>query len=302
MLDRDRLDGGVLIFWVPDLLGERKGDIEYLAHGCIRGRGYTAVPFKRLADHRLYTLFPQLRLSTQDESKPIDFGHILRDEMFSATPVDVSDMDIKTAKRLGFLFRGLSVPATERYIRVTPTAVLRDGIAIGTGEKRKRVESDAEYNSGTESDTDIEEYSNRVRRSYDLRSRPTTPTAKKAEADECDLSWLDEEDVGDEEMEEEFDEEMIDMEGGSESDVFKEVMDEEDLIGRLPDGTMQDRDLSDSSDTVMTEEITHPPEGRNYVCVPSLKSGNEWRQGVSKERSDAFKLAQFENASPNKGM
>ncbi|KAI4684020.1 hypothetical protein J4E81_009183 [Alternaria sp. BMP 2799] len=172
----------------------------------------------------------------------------------------------------------------------------------GTGEKRKRVESDAEYNSGTESDTDIEEYSNRVRRSYDLRSRPTTPTAKKAEADECDLSWLDEEDVGDEGVKEESDEEMIDVEDGSERDMSKEDMDEEDLIGRLPDGTMQDEDLSDSSDTVMTDETMRPPVGRNYVCVPSLKSGNEWRQGVSKERSDAFKLAQFENASPNKGM
>lgn len=329
MLDRDRLDGEVLIFWVPDLLGERKGDIEYLAHGCIRGRGYTAVPFKRLADHRLYTLFPQLRLSTQDESKPIDFGHILRDEMFSATPVDVSDMDIKTAKRLGFLFRGLSVPATVALLCLQPrdssqykdTAIrviqslglgeagcrtlatgywcqtgavhtrdtngstarryrdVRQWIKLlrtisshdfsGTGEKWKRVESDAEYNSGTESDTDIEEYSNRVRRSYDLRSRPTTPTAKKAEADECDLRWLDEEDVGDEGVKEESDEEMIDVEDG---DMSKEDMDEEDLIGRLPDGTMQDEDLSDSSDTVMTDETMRPPVGRNYVCVPSLKS------------------------------
>ncbi|KAI4940933.1 hypothetical protein J4E91_011110 [Alternaria rosae] len=242
MLDRERLEGEVLIFWVPDLLDEKRGDVEYVAHGCIRGRGYTAVPFEQLDFNQLYSLCPQIPRSKENKKKVIDFGHKLRKKMFSSTPVDVSDGNIETAKSR-------------------------------TGEKRKRVESDAEYDSDTESNTDIDEYSNRVRRPYGLRSRPTTPTAKKAEADEYDLKWLDEEDVSDEEMEEESDEEMIDVKDRGEKEMFKEDIDEEDLNGRLPDGTMQDGDLSDSSDIVMTDETIRPPEGRNYVYVPSWEPG-----------------------------
>ena len=329
MLDRERLEGEVIIFWVPDVLDGKRRDVEYLAHGCIRGRGYTAVPFEQLDFNRLYSLCPQISRSKENKKKAIDFGHKLRKKMLSSTPVVVSDGDIKTAKRLGLLFGELSVPATVALLRLQPRKstgyqdvamrVIQSlgfgeaecrSLATGywcqtgavhthdtngstarryrdvrewikllrtisnhefsrTGEKCKRVESDAEYDFDTESDTDIDEYSNRVRRPYDLRSRPTMPTAKKAEADEYDLKWFDEEDVGDEEMEEESDEEMIDVKDRSEKEMFEEDIDEEDLNGRLPDGTMQDGDLSDSSDTVMTDETIRPLEGRNYVCVPS---------------------------------
>ncbi|KAH6865325.1 hypothetical protein BKA58DRAFT_405071 [Alternaria rosae] len=227
-------------------LGQRKAhwehgkrrDVEYLAHGCIRGRGYTAVPFEQLDFNQLYSLCPQIPRSKEKlKKKVIDFGHKLRKKMFSSTPVVVSDGDIETAKRLGLLFGELSVPATVALLRLQPRkstgyqdVAMRviqslglgeaecSSLATGywcqtgavhtrdtngstarryrdvrewikllrtisnhdfsrTGEKRKRVDSD------TESDTDIDEYSKRVRRPYGLRSRPTTRTAKNAEAD-----------------------------------------------------------------------------------------------------------------------
>jgi len=333
MLDRERLDGEVLVFWLSDVLDDKIGDVEYLAHGCIRGRGYTAVPFEQLILGGLYGLCPQIRRWRLNKEKAVDFGHNLRKKMFSSTPVDVSDGDIETAKRLGILFGELSVPATVALLCLQPrnpsdykdtAARIIQSLGLGeadcstlatgywcqtgavhtrdtngstarryrdvrqwikllrtisshdfsrTGEKRKRLESDAEYDSGTESDTDVEEYSSGVRRCYDLRPRPTTPTAKKAEADEYDLGWLDEEDGGDEGMEEESDEEVIGVKDMDEEDMVKKGMNEKGVDGRLPDGIMQDRCFSDLSDTVMTDETIRPPEGRNYVCLPSFGSG-----------------------------
>ena len=79
--------------------------------------------------------------------------------------------------------------------------------------------------------------------------------------------------MGDEGMEEESDEEVIGVKDMDEEDMIKKGMNEKGVDGRLPDGIMQDGDFSDLSDTVMTDETIRPPEGRNYVCLPSFRSG-----------------------------
>jgi hypothetical protein len=61
VLDHENLDGEVLIWWVPHLIRNVRGDHEYLAHGIVRGSGYTAVPLREMTDRGLYDDFPELR-------------------------------------------------------------------------------------------------------------------------------------------------------------------------------------------------------------------------------------------------
>ncbi|RYO17052.1 hypothetical protein AA0113_g9857 [Alternaria arborescens] len=121
VIDRMRLEGEVLVWWVPDLLGAKQGDIEYLAHGCIRGRGYTAVPFEQLVTNGLYSLFPELEAWKKNRSKGMPFGRKLRKRMFHrAPPVDISTEDIATAKKIGILFGDLALPVMAALLCLRP--------------------------------------------------------------------------------------------------------------------------------------------------------------------------------------
>ncbi|CAN9457568.1 unnamed protein product, partial [Alternaria alternata] len=121
VIDRTRLEGEVLVWWVPDLLGAKKGDVEYLAHGCIRGRGYTAVPFEQLVTNGLYSLFPELEAWKKNRTNGMPFGRKLRKRMFDrAPPVDISTEDIATAKKIGTLFGELALPVMAALLCLRP--------------------------------------------------------------------------------------------------------------------------------------------------------------------------------------
>ncbi|CAN9207184.1 unnamed protein product [Alternaria alternata] len=121
VIDRRRLEGEVLVWWVPDLLGAKQGDIEYLAHGCIRGRGYTAVPFEQLVTNGLYSLFPELEAWKKNRTNGMPFGRKLRKRMFDrAPPVDISTEDIATAKKIGTLFGELALPVMAALLCIHP--------------------------------------------------------------------------------------------------------------------------------------------------------------------------------------
>ncbi|CAI9633424.1 unnamed protein product [Alternaria burnsii] len=121
VIDRTRLEGEVLVWWVPDLLGAKQGDLEYLAHGCIRGRGYTAVPFEQLVTNGLYNLFPELEAWKKNRTKSMPFGRKLRKKMFDrAPPIDVSTEDIAIAKKIGFLFGELALPVMAALLCLHP--------------------------------------------------------------------------------------------------------------------------------------------------------------------------------------
>ncbi|KAI5373287.1 hypothetical protein J4E82_008044 [Alternaria postmessia] len=121
VIDRTRLEGEVLVWWVPDLLGAKKGDVEYLAHGCIRGRGYTAVPFEQLVTNGLYSLFPELEAWKKNHTNGMPFGRKLRKRMFDrAPPVDISTEDIATAKKIGTLFGELALPVMAALLCLRP--------------------------------------------------------------------------------------------------------------------------------------------------------------------------------------
>ncbi|RII22983.1 hypothetical protein CUC08_Gglean013195 [Alternaria sp. MG1] len=121
VIDRTRLEGEVLVWWVPDLLGAKQGDIEYLAHGCIRGRGYTAVPFEQLVTNGLYNLFPELEAWRKNRTKSMPFGRKLRKKMFDrAPPIHISTEDIATAKKIGILFGELALPVMAALLCLRP--------------------------------------------------------------------------------------------------------------------------------------------------------------------------------------
>jgi len=101
VLDRQQLDGEVLIWHVPDLVD--MFEIEYLAHGYVKGSGYTAVPLKQLIEHGIYNIFPEL-------SKADGMGHDLRTTMFSEPAIVTTDYEIAIAREIGALFNKLSLP------------------------------------------------------------------------------------------------------------------------------------------------------------------------------------------------
>ncbi|KAI4680764.1 uncharacterized protein J4E84_007904 [Alternaria hordeiaustralica] len=120
VLDRERLDGEVRIWWVPDLLdpGEYHGEHEYLAHGCIRGPGYTAVPFEDLMVGELGTaIFPEL---TEWKDGDLNFGDDLRDKMFQEVLVGYYNYQTERIRRIGKLFGGLALPVMLALLTLRP--------------------------------------------------------------------------------------------------------------------------------------------------------------------------------------
>jgi len=85
------------------------------------------------------------------------------------------------------------------------------------------------------------------------------------------MGWLDEE------IEEGSEGEAMAVKDIHEEDTVKKEMYEKVSDGGMQDVTMQDRDMSDSYDTVMADEEIRPTESRSYVCLPSSEPG---RPGV----------------------
>jgi len=130
VIDREKLDGEVRIWWVPHLLdpGEYHGEHEYLAHGCVRGPGYTAVPFKNLMVGELCTaIFPEL---TGCEDGDLNFGDGLRDDMFTDGLVGYYDYQTERVRRIGMLFGDLALPVMLALLTLRPRYVAQASVPV----------------------------------------------------------------------------------------------------------------------------------------------------------------------------
>jgi len=135
VLDRERLDEEVRIWWGPHLLDpeELRGEHEYLAHGCIRGPGYTAVPFKNLMVNELCTaIFPELTEWETGES--LNFGDGLRDEMFQEKLVGYYDYQTERIRRIGKLFGDLALPVMLALLTLRPRYLAQASVPVNDKE------------------------------------------------------------------------------------------------------------------------------------------------------------------------
>ncbi|KAI4704988.1 hypothetical protein J4E89_009281 [Alternaria sp. Ai002NY15] len=131
VIDREKLDGEVRIWWVPHLLdpGEYHGEHEYLAHGCIRGKGYTAVPFKNLMVGGLCpTVFPEL--TGWGKGRSPDFGDGLRDKMFGEELVGYYDYQTERIRRIGKLYGDLSLPVMLALLTLRPRYLAQASVPV----------------------------------------------------------------------------------------------------------------------------------------------------------------------------
>ncbi|KAI4645644.1 uncharacterized protein J4E79_010822 [Alternaria viburni] len=135
VIDREKLDGEVRIWWVPHLLdpGEYHGEHEYLAHGCIRGEGYKAVPFRNLMDGGLCpTVFPEL--TGWGKGRSPDFGDGLRDKMFGEELVGYYDYQTERIKQIGKLFGDLALPVMLALLTLRPRYLARASVLVNNAE------------------------------------------------------------------------------------------------------------------------------------------------------------------------
>ena len=131
VIDREKLDGEVRIWWVPHLLdpGEYHGEHEYLAHGCIRGKGYTAVPFKDLMVSELGTaIFPEL--TNWETGETLNFGDGLRDKMFTDELVGYYDYQTERIRRIGKLFGDLALPVMLALLTLRPRYLAQASVPV----------------------------------------------------------------------------------------------------------------------------------------------------------------------------
>jgi hypothetical protein len=115
IMDTQDLEGEVLVWHVPHLLNG-VGEHEYLAYGCIRGRGYKAVPYNALLGKNLKELFPEVKtISSMDH-----FGHKLRAQMFAKDAMPISDTEFEITRRIASLFGPLFLPIATAILTLRP--------------------------------------------------------------------------------------------------------------------------------------------------------------------------------------
>ncbi|KAF2681983.1 hypothetical protein K458DRAFT_456446 [Lentithecium fluviatile CBS 122367] len=113
VIDRQALEGQVLIWHVPQLLNQ--GCHEYLAYGCIRRPGYKAVAYSAIVKKGLSILFPNIKSAVRDR-----WGMLMRPTIFAKAAVTLSDVDLKVARDIGSLFGDLDLPVTIALLNLVP--------------------------------------------------------------------------------------------------------------------------------------------------------------------------------------
>lgn len=108
VMDTQDLDGEVVVWQCTHVLSE--GDEEYLAWGCVRGRGYKAVPLDVLENHGVLDIFPQLKDGSYRTGETFEFGDECRSAAFQASPVAVAPNLFEAAEKVASLFKPLFVP------------------------------------------------------------------------------------------------------------------------------------------------------------------------------------------------
>ncbi|RMZ73638.1 glycoside hydrolase clan gh-d [Pyrenophora seminiperda CCB06] len=112
VIDVHQLADDVLVWQVPHLDDEWKRNAsvhEFMAHGCIRGPGYKAVPFEHIKEEEVERLFPELLELDEDDM----FAEKIRQQMFERDPpYDLSFTQKGIIRDIGILFEPLDMPVT----------------------------------------------------------------------------------------------------------------------------------------------------------------------------------------------
>lgn len=111
-MDTHKLDQQVLVWHVPHLIPE--GNHEYLAHGIISGRGYTAVSLQAILDHGFTNLYPEF------SGQCYGFGEELRDWMFCQPPKSWSSTELNQIQIIARLFGELYEPVATALVCLRP--------------------------------------------------------------------------------------------------------------------------------------------------------------------------------------
>lgn len=117
IMDTKDLERDVKVWHVPHLLNKPEAMHEYLAHGCIRGRGYKAVPYELIEKAKLEEVFPEVPKDLGDQ-----FGIKLRGLMFAASqPISsISSRELNIIGTITNLFDNLSLPVAAALINIRP--------------------------------------------------------------------------------------------------------------------------------------------------------------------------------------
>ncbi|KAF3042587.1 hypothetical protein E8E11_003927 [Didymella keratinophila] len=102
------------------------GNQEYLAWGCIRGRGYKAVLLKKLEASGVPDIFPSLKDGTYREGITFEFGSVYRSKSFTKAPLPWSPKVYEAAQRVGSLFGHLFLPVYTALLCLRPRPGLVD--------------------------------------------------------------------------------------------------------------------------------------------------------------------------------
>jgi hypothetical protein len=126
VIDTQQLEN-VAVFNTGHLIGELEVEhrvIEYLAHGCISGRGYKAVSLRDMEAAGLARLFPlehcRQRTEYDERLKVEAFGFQLRNEVFSRKPKYVSSKELSDAGSIAALFKRLALPVITALLCLEP--------------------------------------------------------------------------------------------------------------------------------------------------------------------------------------
>jgi hypothetical protein len=118
VIDTNRLDGGALVWYAPDLLGDTCSVYEYLAHGPVRGAGFQTASWENLLKAHLDKFFDELVAPT-----PETYGQDRRASIFEKPPAKIEGPEIPAARKIAALFGELEVPVTLILLSMRPRLV-----------------------------------------------------------------------------------------------------------------------------------------------------------------------------------
>lgn len=112
------LDSQVFVWHCVHLLGH--GHEEYLAWGCIRGRGYKAVPLAKLENRGLLQVFPELKDGSYRAGCTFEFGDHCRSVSFAKPPAPVAPSLYKAAENVSRPFGNMFFPVFTALLCLQP--------------------------------------------------------------------------------------------------------------------------------------------------------------------------------------
>jgi hypothetical protein len=112
IMDREILDTSVCIWHIPHIIPG--SNLEYLAYGVIRGRGYKAVPLRDLEENGLMHIF-------RETARAMDpWGVQLRRSMFQKAADELDWLEFECIATIAFLFGNMTVPMASALLCLRP--------------------------------------------------------------------------------------------------------------------------------------------------------------------------------------